>query len=144
MTDVEEIFFSTASKTLKEKEYQVLEANRPLINPKFYRVIKMLLTLKCHPEDKTGFYEQVFNILDINGFDSLNKRNEMLLDFCINLEAIKLAALKEKTFSEYLDCVEIGVSMLIDGFPIEKLDKYTDLTFDELKEIKDNIVSIFI
>ena len=144
MTDVEEIFFSTASKTLKEKEYQVLEANRTLINPKFYHAIKMLLTLKRQPEDKTSFYEQIFNILDVNGFDSLNKRNDMLLDFCINLEAIKLAALKEKTFSEYLDCVEIGVSMLTDGFPIEKLDKYTDLTFDELKEINNTIVSIFI
>ncbi len=144
MTDVEEIFFSSASKTLKEKEYQVLEANRTLINPKFYHAIKMLLTLKRQPEDKTSFYEQIFNILDVNGFDSLNKRNDMLLDFCINLEAIKLAALKEKTFSEYLDCVEIGVSMLTDGFPIEKLDKYTDLTFDELKEINDTIVSIFI
>lgn len=144
MTDVEEIFFSTASKTLKEKEYQVLEANRTLINPKFYHAIKMLLTLKRQPEDKTSFYEQIFNILDVNGFDSLNKRNDMLLNFCINLEAIKLAALKEKTFSEYLDCVEIGVSMLTDGFPIEKLDKYTDLTFDELKEINDTIVSIFI
>lgn len=144
MTDVEEIFYSTANKSLREKEYQVLEANRTLINPKFYRVIKMLLTSKERTENKTSFYEQVFNILDINGFESLSKQNDMLLDLCINLEAIKLAALKEKTFSEYLDCIEIGVSMLTDGFPIEKLDKYTDLTFDELKEINDTIVSIFI